>query len=99
RHGAEQVAREGRLQRRVAAGQPLFISLDSAVERLHHPLHLTADAEIAGAHLAQRPVEIGEHRIDKALAELRRRRRLALQAGEEEKHMKKAKMEPSGEVW
>src|SRR5439155_10752250 len=41
--------------------------------------YLAADAEVAGAHLAQRAVEIGKHRIEKALAQRRRMRLFALQ--------------------
>ena len=92
---AEQIARQGSFQRRIAARQPAFIGIDSAIKCLRHPFHLTADAEIAGAHFAQRAVKIGEHRIDKPLTQLRRGRRLVFQAVEEQECVQTDQLEPA----
>ncbi|HEX9536003.1 MAG TPA: hypothetical protein VF924_11060 [Stellaceae bacterium] len=49
---------------------------------------MLADAEITDTHLAQRAVEIGEHLVEKALAELARLRPILLQAMKIKKSVK-----------
>ena len=51
------------------------------------------DAEVARSHLAQRPVEIGEHRIEKPLPQLRGGRLLGLEAMQEQKGVQANQLE------
>ena len=88
RNGAEDVPGEGCSQRRIIAGEPGFIGEDAAIEGSSHALHMLADAEIADPHLAQRAVEIGEHFVEKTLAEQARLRPILLEAMKIKKRVK-----------
>ena len=77
--GAEEVARQCRTQHGIIRRKPFLVCRKAPIEGFRHPFHLASDAEIAGSHLAQRAVEIGEHRRDKPSAVARRSRLLVLE--------------------
>ena len=87
-NSAEDIPSEGRSERRIVAGEPGFVREYAAVEGSSHPLHMRADAEVTDPHLAKRAVEIGEHLVEKALAERARLRPIRLEAMKIKKRMK-----------
>ena len=76
---AEQVARQRRTQHGIIRRKPFLVCGKAAIEGFRHPFHLASDTQIAGSHLAQRAVEIGEHRRDKPSAVARRSRLFVLE--------------------
>jgi outer membrane protein assembly factor BamE (lipoprotein component of BamABCDE complex) len=76
---AVKVASQRGPQLGVAGRQPVFIGADSAVKGFRHALDMTTDAQITGADLAQRAIEIGKHRIEEPLRERRGRSGLAFE--------------------
>src|SRR5205814_9179212 len=88
RNGAENVPSEGCSKRRIIAGEPGLIGENAAVKGSSHALHMLADAEVTNPHLTQRAVEIGEHSVEKTLAEWARPRPVRLEAVKIKKRMK-----------
>ena len=70
-----------------SAREALLVRNDSAIEGASHPFHMFADAQITDPQLAERPVEIGKHSIEEALAEPARSRPLCLETMQIEKRM------------
>jgi outer membrane protein assembly factor BamE (lipoprotein component of BamABCDE complex) len=70
------ITRQHRAELRIVTGETALVSADSAKKGAGHAFNLFADAQIPGAHLAQRPVKIGEHPVKKGLAKPIRQRAL-----------------------
>jgi outer membrane protein assembly factor BamE (lipoprotein component of BamABCDE complex) len=93
RRGAEEITAERRLQRRIALREAPLVSVDSAIGSLGHALDFASNAEVAGAHLTQRAIEIAEHRLEETLSQRSCLRLFALQAVQIEKRMDSNQLE------
>ena len=78
-NGAKEIANQRRGEHRIVTGKPGFVRKDAAVEGLSHVLRMFAYAEVADPYFAQRAVEIGEHSVEKALANPARLRPFGLE--------------------
>ena len=69
---------------------------DQAIEHIAHLLDLVGHAQIGDAQLAQRAVHVAEEQVDEGLAELARRR-LALEATEQQREVQRNHVEAAGD--
>src|SRR5262245_36966228 len=91
------ITRQHRAELRIVTGETALIGADSAKKGAGHAFDLFADAQVPGAHLAQRPVEIGEHPVKKGLAKPIRQRALRFEPMKIQKSVQADELEASVE--
>jgi hypothetical protein len=69
RDGAKDIPNQCRAERGVAACEPFLIGSNSPIEGECHTFYVPSYAQIAGSHLSERAIEIGEHSVEEALAD------------------------------
>jgi len=88
RDGAKDIPNQCRAEHRVAAVEPFLMGSDSPVEGEYHTFYMSSDAQIAGTHLSERAIEIGEHSVEEALADSSCSRAFALETMQIQEGMK-----------
>ena len=69
RDGAEQIPPQGVAERPVARGERRLVGPRTTVKRPGHRLDPSTDAEVANPHLAQRPIHVVHHHVEKRLSQ------------------------------